>query len=123
MGWFSDSLETRSRDGLARALEAIAAGQAATLYVRHRSFVASSLGELSRLLDWLEQSGASLVASDVGLDTSDRAGRRSVALLREVDGWGRVGDERRRLSYTGVVLWVFTPRAEFLTQRRRELRT
>ncbi len=76
-------------DGLAGALEPIAAGQAGTLFVHRMASVAGSLGELIRLLDWLDAAGADLVAADVGLDTATQQGRRMVALLREIDRWGR----------------------------------
>ena len=48
-----------------------------------------SFGELIRLLDWLAEAGADLVAADVELDTTTAQGRRMVALLREIDRWGR----------------------------------
>ena len=69
-------------DGLAGALEPIAAGQAGTLFVHRLESVAGSFGELIRLLDWLSEAGADLVAADVGLDTATAQGRRMVALLR-----------------------------------------
>lgn len=51
--------------------------------------VAGSLRELVRLLEWLEQHGTHLVAADVELDTSTAAGRRTVALLKEIERWER----------------------------------
>lgn len=86
----------REEGGLAGALEPIAAGQAGTLFVHRLGLVASSLSELIRLLDWLEQAGADLVAADVGLDTATPPGRRMVALLREIDRWGREPERPRR---------------------------
>jgi hypothetical protein len=83
-------------DGLAGALEPIAAGQAGTLFVHRLESVAGSFGELIRLLDWLSEAGADLVAADVGLDTATAQGRRMVALLREIDRWGREPDRPRR---------------------------
>jgi hypothetical protein len=82
--------------GLAGALEPIAAGQAGTLFVHRLESVAGSFGELIRLLDWLEAAGADLVAADVGLDTATSQGRRMVALLREIDRWGREPERPRR---------------------------
>ncbi|MBV8999909.1 MAG: recombinase family protein [Solirubrobacterales bacterium] len=88
-----DQLELRTvvdtDDGLAGALEPIAAGQAGTLFVHRLESVAGSFGELIRLLDWLAEAGADLVAADVELDTATAQGRRMVALLREIDRWGR----------------------------------
>src|SRR6516225_4068565 len=91
-------------DGLAGALEPIAAGQAGTLFVHRLESVARSFGELIRLLDWLSEAGADLVAADVGLDTATAQGRRMVALLREIDRWGREPDrpERRPRGRPGL---------------------
>jgi hypothetical protein len=91
-------------DGLARALGPIAAGQAGTLFVHRLESVAGSFGELIRLLDWLSQASADLVAADVGLDTATAQGRRMVALLREIDRWGREPDrpERRPRGRPGL---------------------
>jgi hypothetical protein len=91
-------------DGLAGALEPIAAGQAGTLFVHRLKSVAGSFGELIRLLDWLSEAGADLVAADVGLDTATAQGRRMVALLREIDRWGREPDrpERRPRGRPGL---------------------
>lgn len=83
-------------DGVAAALEPISAGQARTLFVHRLESVARSFGELIRLLDWLAEAGADLVAADVGLDTATAQGRRMVALLREIDRWGREPDRPRR---------------------------
>ncbi|HEY2258256.1 MAG TPA: recombinase family protein [Solirubrobacteraceae bacterium] len=83
-------------EGLAQALAAIAAGSADTLYVSRLASVASSLSELVGLLQWLQDAGGSLVAADVALDTRDRAGERSIALLAEVERWSREGREGRR---------------------------
>jgi Resolvase, N terminal domain/Recombinase len=82
--------------GLAGALEPISAGQAGTLFVHRLESLAGSFSELIRLLDWLDEAGADLVAADVGLDTATAQGRRMVALLREIDRWGRDPDRSRR---------------------------
>jgi DNA invertase Pin-like site-specific DNA recombinase len=93
-----------SDHGLADALEPIAAGQAGTLFVHRLESVAGSFGELIRVLDWLSEAGADLVAADVGLDTATAQGRRMVALLREIDRWGREPDrpERRPRGRPGL---------------------
>jgi hypothetical protein len=95
VGSFEDSTP-HERDGLRPALGAIAAGDADTLFVPRLAYAAASLGALLRLVEWLEGAGASLVAADVELDTAKRSGRRGIALLEEVDRWGREGDQRRR---------------------------
>jgi Resolvase, N terminal domain/Recombinase len=84
------------RTELAAALEAIASGEADTLYVERLGAVAGSLGELVRLLDWLAEASATLVAADVGLDTRGGAGARTLALLGEIDRWSREPADRRR---------------------------
>jgi hypothetical protein len=83
------------RDGFVAALEAIAAGRADTLCVQRLEWIASSSGELLAVIHWLDEAGASLIAADVGLDTRSQAGRSSMALLREIDRWGREGERPR----------------------------
>lgn len=82
-------LDALKRAGLADALGSIAGGHADTLVVARLSATAGSLGELLRLLDWLGEQGASMIALDVGLDTAGRAGQRTLAALREVHRWTR----------------------------------
>jgi Resolvase, N terminal domain/Recombinase len=84
------------RSGLARALAHISPGEAETLFVPRLSTIAGSLGELVGLFDWLDAAGAHLVAADMRLDTATGAGRRSVALVREIERWGREPDDSRR---------------------------
>lgn len=101
-----DSLELTavvSHDtGLAGALARISAGQAEALFVHRLESVASSFGDLIRLLDWLDAAGADLVAADVGLDTATAQGRRMAALLREIDRWGREPRRRRPRGRPGL---------------------
>jgi hypothetical protein len=77
------------RSGLAAALELIAEGEATVLGVRRLRDVASSLGDLVRLLEWLAQTGADLIAADVGFDSGEAGAPQAVALLREIDRWDR----------------------------------
>ena len=72
-----------------RQLQQIADGQAHALVVERLSEAANSLGELVRLLDWLDGAGATLTAHDVGLDTSTPSGRATIAVLKEIEGWER----------------------------------
>jgi DNA invertase Pin-like site-specific DNA recombinase len=81
--------ERGRRDGLAKALERIAAGEASTLVVARLAELAGSLRELVALLDWLGAARVDLVAPDVDLDTGTAAGRRIVGVLREIERWGR----------------------------------
>jgi DNA invertase Pin-like site-specific DNA recombinase len=84
------------RSGLARALELIGAGRAAALAVAQLRDAASSLAELVRLLAWLEQAGADLIALDVGFDSGAADGQGALALLREVERWDREPHPDRR---------------------------
>ncbi len=81
-------------DRLAQALELIDAGEANTLFTLWLGDVARSFGGLIRLLRWLSEAGAHLVAQDVGLDTATAAGRKAIALLDEIDRWE--GERRPR---------------------------
>jgi Resolvase, N terminal domain/Recombinase len=81
---------------LADALTLLAEGRAQTLFVQRLHAVAGSLGELMRLLAWLESYGADLLSVRPQLDTSTGAGRGVVALLREIDRWGREPEQPRR---------------------------
>jgi len=85
-----------ARSGHARALELIAAGRAGVLVVAQLRDGASSLGELVRLLDWLEEACADLIAIDVGFDSGEIGARGTVALLREVERWDREPHPARR---------------------------
>jgi hypothetical protein len=77
------------REGLVEVLERIAGGEAPALLVARLAALAGSLRELVALLDWLSAARADLVALDVDLDTGTSAGRRLVAVLREIARWER----------------------------------
>jgi hypothetical protein len=85
-----------ARSGLTRALELIAAREAGVLVVAHLRDAASSLGELVRLIAWLEQAGADLIAADVRFDLGQAGARAAVAMLREVERWDREPHPARR---------------------------
>ena len=85
-----------ARSGLAGALELLAASEATVLVVAQLRDAASSLGELVRLLAWLEEAGADLIAVDVGFDSGEAGARQAVALLREVERWDREPHPARR---------------------------
>jgi Recombinase len=84
------------RSGLAGALELIAAGEAEALAVAQLRDAASSLGELVRVLAWLQDAGADLIAADVGFDSAAAGAAATVALLREVERWDREPHPARR---------------------------
>lgn len=85
-----------ARSGLSGALELLAASEATVLVVAQLRDAASSLGELVRLLAWLEAVGADLIAVDVGFDSGEAGARQAVALLREVERWDREPHPARR---------------------------
>jgi hypothetical protein len=78
-----------TRAALGDALQQIADAGASALLVARLGAVAGSLRELLALIDWLGAVQAELVALDIELDTASPAGRRSVALLRELERWER----------------------------------
>ncbi len=82
-----EGLEVVRGDSLESVLERIGAGEFSTLVVAQLRAIARSLRELVVLLDWLDGIGATLVAVDVGLDTSSAAGLLTVAALREIARW------------------------------------
>ncbi len=83
-------------DELGDALRLLADGRAQTLYVESLRSVAGSLGELTRLLGWLDAYDADLLAADVNLDTRTPVGRRTLAVVREIERWGREPESPRR---------------------------
>ncbi|HEY1523317.1 MAG TPA: recombinase family protein [Solirubrobacteraceae bacterium] len=82
--------------GLAEALDWIDSGRAATLVVPRLGTVASSLGDLVRLVDWLGEREAALVVLDLGWDTEQRAGRLTTQVLRELRRLGREREHPHR---------------------------
>jgi hypothetical protein len=86
------------RIGLAEALHHIADGTASALFLPELGTAAHSLPELVRLLDWLQEADAQLVAVQPALDTTSAAGRAAIAVLREIERWERepVGHRRPR---------------------------
>jgi DNA invertase Pin-like site-specific DNA recombinase len=85
-----------SKAGLRDALALIADGTADTLFLPELGTAARSLTEMLRLLDWLEQADADLVAVRPPLDTTSERGRATVAVLREVERWEREPSAPRR---------------------------
>ncbi len=77
------------RPALTTALGRITADGLNTLFLPRLGLAANSLSDLVRLIDWLQEAGASLIAADVGLDTATSSGRASLRVLRELEGWDR----------------------------------
>jgi Resolvase, N terminal domain len=121
---------TRTR--LTEALALVADGDARTLWVDRLGCVTGSLRELVALLDWLEAAGASLIARDVDFDSRSRAGRRTIALLRELErterdpaagrparGDRNAGSRAERAHRRAASSWAEPARNRRHAQRRR----
>jgi peptidoglycan hydrolase-like protein with peptidoglycan-binding domain/DNA invertase Pin-like site-specific DNA recombinase len=80
------------RPGLMYAVERIARGEASCLVVSELRRLSNSAADLSRVLEWLGQSGGRLVVIDIGLDTGSEGGRVAANTLVRVGRW-----ERRRV--------------------------
>ena len=83
--------------GSAYALDQIAAGRVAGLVLARLGDLTRSVTELARLLQWLDQAGAFMIALDYELDTSTTAGELAAGALMEIGDWerGRIADRTR----------------------------
>jgi DNA invertase Pin-like site-specific DNA recombinase len=77
------------RPGLAAALAAIAEGKAAGLIVSKLDRLSRSVVDFGTLLEWFERAGATLVALDLGVDTSTPGGRLIANVFASVAEWER----------------------------------
>jgi DNA invertase Pin-like site-specific DNA recombinase len=82
-----------ARPALAWALERIAKGEADVLVVPRLRDVSSNVANLPPLLRWFNDPSRTLIAIDMGIDTSTEAGRVAAEALAGVGGW-----EHQRLS-------------------------
>jgi hypothetical protein len=76
--------EPEARAALRWALERVADGDAEVLVVARLTHLSDTIGYLSTLLRWFSDSGRTLVAIDLRLDTSTPAGRLTAATLEGV---------------------------------------
>jgi hypothetical protein len=83
-----DGSSLLERSGMLRALERIADGEARALVVSDARLLGRSV-DLAEILKRLDGADASLVAVDLGLDTSTPKGRRVASALITMSGWGR----------------------------------
>jgi DNA invertase Pin-like site-specific DNA recombinase len=88
-----DARDNGTQPALRGALERISAKEAETLVVARLGHLSSSLANLPPLLRWFSDSGRSLVAIDLRIDTETEAGRLAASALAGVGGW-----EHARLS-------------------------
>src|SRR5204863_10202181 len=75
--------------GLRRALERIAAGEAGGLLAAKLDRLSRSVVDFGVLLEWFTEAGATLVALDLGLDTSTPGGRLVANVFASVAEWER----------------------------------
>jgi DNA invertase Pin-like site-specific DNA recombinase len=74
------------RPGLSRALERIAEGEARALVVNDARRLSRSV-DFAKFVQWFRDAGASLIALDLGLDTSTPEGGRVASALVTLNGW------------------------------------
>jgi DNA invertase Pin-like site-specific DNA recombinase len=85
----------RERPGLSAALTLIAEGRADSLMVAKLDRLSRSVVDFGHILAWLERAGGSLVALDLGVDTTTAAGRLVANVLASVAQWeAEAGSER-----------------------------
>jgi DNA invertase Pin-like site-specific DNA recombinase len=83
------------RPGLSLALSMIAAGDADALMVAKLDRLSRSVVDFGHIIAWLEQAGGSLIALDLGVDTTTAAGRLVANVLASVAQWeAEAGSER-----------------------------
>src|SRR3954468_5881769 len=82
-----------ARPALAWALERIAKGEAAVLVVPRLRDLSANVANLPPLLRWFSDPSRTLIAIDMGIDTSTEAGQVAAGALAGVGGW-----EHQRLS-------------------------
>jgi DNA invertase Pin-like site-specific DNA recombinase len=83
------SAKNLDRPGLRAALERIAAGEAGGLLASKLDRLSRSVVDFGVLLEWFTDAGATLVALDLGLDTSTPGGRLVANVFASVAEWER----------------------------------
>lgn len=85
------------RPALHQALQRIADGEAGGLVVAKLDRASRSVVDFGRLLEWFDAAEATLVALDLGMDTSTSSGRLVANVMASVAEWERsVIEERTR---------------------------
>ncbi len=84
-----ESGKSLDRRGLQGALSRIAAGEADGLVAAKLDRISRSVRDFADLLDWFDVAGATLVALDVGVDTSTPGGKLICNVFSAVAEWER----------------------------------
>jgi len=89
--------KTLDRPALHTALQRIAAGEAGGLVVAKLDRASRSVVDFGRLLEWFDTADATLVALDLGMDTSTSSGRLVANVMASVAEWERsvIGERTR----------------------------
>jgi peptidoglycan hydrolase-like protein with peptidoglycan-binding domain len=77
------------RPGLSYALERIARGEARALVVSDLQRMSRPIDDLGGLLTWFREAHATLIALDLGIDTSTPEGQHTVSALITLSRWRR----------------------------------
>ena len=86
------------RPGLLYALERIEQGEASCLVVSRLERLSRSAADLGRIVEWIDERDARLVAIDLRLDTGSAQGRLTARVLSEVGAWEgrRIADQTKK---------------------------
>lgn len=84
-----ESGKSLERPGLEQALRMIVAGEADGLIVSKLDRLSRSVVDFGYLLEWCDHAGVTLIALDLGVDTSTAGGRMIAHVLMAVAEWER----------------------------------
>jgi DNA invertase Pin-like site-specific DNA recombinase len=98
-----ESTRMLDRPGLEYALKQVAAGAARALIISDLQRLTRSMSDVGALLEWFGDADATLVALDLGLDTSSPHGDDVTRALMRLAEWERARTAARaRTGLTGV---------------------